>query len=417
MKNRSRIAKALAAAGTTAALLATHGTALAVSSWNPTLLVNTESFQIIDEGNGTSNVYIQFGQTLNKTLTYNRTTSRFEFNDNLSVTGNIRATGSVSGSTLTVDGTSTFGGVATHNNNVKVRGNLSGSTLNVDGNSIIRGSLSTTGAISTNGNLTINSDLDSNNAVLSFGNNATTKTLQYNNSTSRFEFSTNVSVTGNLRTTGNLSGSTLTVDGNLTLRGVTYSGPTAQGGANTFLKNDGAGNLTWATTSVANGSGNIVSMHPEFPNATYFASGATAVGTMALSYDATNRQNYYEWTTTQSALQDYWTAVRLQIPKNFSHFETASGMVVRLRTTSTNTANNYISIRMLDTAGSLVSLTSNHVQASTSANTWRALSIGGVTSGTYTPGGYITLLIKTAAKTGNVTDLGSIDFNWANTTP
>lgn len=70
------------------------------STWKPTALVNTEAFQVIDDTDTVANVVLKFGDTLAKTLIYNRTSTRFEFNDNVYVTGSIGAAGSLSGASL-----------------------------------------------------------------------------------------------------------------------------------------------------------------------------------------------------------------------------------------------------------------------------------------------------------------------------
>ena len=57
------------------------------SSWSPTLLVNTEAFQVIDDTDSTADLYIQFGDSLNKRLTYDRTVGTFIFDDDLEVIG------------------------------------------------------------------------------------------------------------------------------------------------------------------------------------------------------------------------------------------------------------------------------------------------------------------------------------------
>jgi len=74
--------------------------ALAASSWKPALLVNTEAFQIIDDNDSTANIVLKFGETINKSLSYERTLTRFKFDDDLYVTGNTEATGILSGATL-----------------------------------------------------------------------------------------------------------------------------------------------------------------------------------------------------------------------------------------------------------------------------------------------------------------------------
>lgn len=417
--------------------------ALSASSWNPTLLVNTEAFQEIDDGDGSSNIELRFGAST-QTLKF-LTTSKFQFSHSVSVLGNI------SGSTLNVDGNTglygnlTVSGTTLLKNNVKVRGNLSGSTLRVDSNADIWGALSATGAIKSRANITINSDSDSNDAVLTFGSDTTNETLTWANTADRFEFSDDVTVTGNLRATGNisgatlnvngngyfagaitasgaiktdsyLSGATLTVDGNTTLRGTTYTWPNAQGSANTYLKNDGAGGLSWATTSVGNGSGDMLSLHPEYPGAVYYASGATAVGQLLNSGSGIG-ENYYRWTTSRSAIQDYWIQTRVQVPKNFVHFEALSGITLRLRTSTTSVNKNNLTFRLIDTGGTPVAVTSNTALTSTATGSWITKTIGNVGAGTYTPLGYITLLMKVAATSAGIVDVGNVDLRWTTATP
>lgn len=83
-------------------VLATAPSVEATSSWNPTLLVNTEAFQVIDDTNTTSNITIKFGSTLNKNLIYDRTNLRFIFDAPLYVQGSLNVTGSMSGNALYV---------------------------------------------------------------------------------------------------------------------------------------------------------------------------------------------------------------------------------------------------------------------------------------------------------------------------
>ena len=455
-------------------LLVTGQAAHAASTWNPTLLVNTESFQTIDEGDSTTDIEIRFGQTLQEKLIYDRTNNRFKFTRGIFVSGGITGTGAlnmsgnlltnsditlnsdrgaadavltfgnattnqtikfltgtqrfqfstklsvpanISGASLNVDGLAELSGnlsvsgstllrgATTINGATKVRGNLSGASLNVDGGAFLFGTLSVSGATLIRGATTINA----NTRVRGFLSGSTLR-VDGNAAVGSLTSS------GAIRAHGALSGQTLEVDGNVKLHGVTYNFSTTQGSANTFLKNDGAGNLTWSTTSTGNSSGSIVSLHPGYNGATYYSSGAVAVGTLVSSYDSTNKENFYRWTTSKSALNDYWVGVRVKVPKNFNNF-TASGITLKIRTTSTSSSSNYITFRLLDTTGAAVAVTNNANLVSTVASTWRTNTITGLGGGTYTAGGYITVLLKLAATTGNNTDIGTIDFNWSTTTP
>lgn len=410
--------------------------AAAQSSWKPTLLVNTESFQTIDEGDGTTNIEIRFGGTLNETIIWNRTKGAFEFSDD------IRVLGTMSGSALNVDRNATVGGTLTASGTIRGVGNitaggiLSGATLRVSGGGAdIQGALNASGAIRTDGNVTINADSDSNDAVLTFGNSTTNQTLTYIHSSQRFRFSKDLSVlgtisgsvlridgnaqvgslsaSGTIRTEGAISGATLNIGGAITLRGLTYNAPTTQG--NGVLTNDGAGNLTWSSASVGNGSGLIMSMHPEYPNAIYFSSGASYVGQLTASGGTTALENSYVWTSTRASLQDYWISVRFRIPDNFSSWDPVKPIEFRYKTADGTNTNNHVTVRMRDTAGANVTLTGGGGLANAS---WTTANITGPQSGgTWTPKGYGTIYIKLAALTGKNAAAGFINLNYETTTP
>lgn len=70
------------------------------SSWNPALLVNTETFQTIDDSDTASDLYVRFGDSLNKRLTFERTLDRFNFNDDVYVSGDVNVKGTASGKTI-----------------------------------------------------------------------------------------------------------------------------------------------------------------------------------------------------------------------------------------------------------------------------------------------------------------------------
>src|SRR5689334_16622379 len=67
----------------------------AASTWNPSLLVNTEAFQVIDDDDSNSDVQLRFGDTVNEELIYDKTNKRFKFTRSLFVSGNGVFTGSL----------------------------------------------------------------------------------------------------------------------------------------------------------------------------------------------------------------------------------------------------------------------------------------------------------------------------------
>jgi hypothetical protein len=226
------------------------------SSFSPTILVNTEAFMTVDDSDSTANVSIRFGDTLAKTITYNRTTARFEFNDSVSVTGNLRVSGTASGQDIyatrsftgaNIYATTTLGGAGltscSNTTNDKLLWNSAtkqfscgtdqggaGSGLsqsagdaryvNTSGDTMTgaltisnAAGLNASGAILTNGNATLNSDNGAADATLTFGNATLAQTIKYSHANQRFEFSKDIRVTGSITAVGALSGTTLNVSG------------------------------------------------------------------------------------------------------------------------------------------------------------------------------------------------------------
>ncbi len=429
----------------------------AASTWNPTLLVNTEAFETIDSGDGATNIELRFGDSFEK-IFYNRSTSRFQFSRGITVGGGITATGGLvirahmSGSSLNVDRNATVGGTLTVSGAIvnigtfSNRGTLSGTLLHIStGGAEVHGNVSASGSVRADGDLTINDDQTATDAVMTFGNATTNQTLKYLNAAQKFQFSKGVSVTGTLsgsalnvdrnatvggsltatgaiRTKGNLSGATLNVDGAFNWRGQSYTAPTSQS-ANTFLKTDGNGALTWTSTSVGNGSGDIMSLQPAYPNAVYFASGSTTVGQLTATGGMLSHENVYRWNSSKTAKNDYWIAVRVRVPNNFSSWDPVKPIELRYRTGSGQTIaqgqGSYVTVKMLDTTGANVALTGGANLANAAYTT--ANIAGPDTAGTFTPKQYFTILVKLAASTTpNGTwfaEAGFLNFNWETTTP
>lgn len=80
--------------------LALMPTTYAASSFRPTIFVNTEAFLAIDDDDTTADVVLRFGDTLAKTISFNRSLDRFDINDDVYVTGTIQASNTVSGAVV-----------------------------------------------------------------------------------------------------------------------------------------------------------------------------------------------------------------------------------------------------------------------------------------------------------------------------
>lgn len=172
---------------------------LAVSSGNPTLLVNTESFYEIDDGDPSTNVELRFGELAAEKLYWNVGQSRFQFTDDLHVENNL--TGS--------------GGLAIEQN------------------------------IRAKGNLTFNSDNEATDAVLTFGNATLARTLQFIHASQKFRFSTSLEVAGTI--SGSLlKAANLTVSGALVFSSGGTLTQTARGSSGQLLMSQGMNAPQWA---------------------------------------------------------------------------------------------------------------------------------------------------------------------------
>jgi cytoskeletal protein CcmA (bactofilin family) len=385
---------------------------------------------------------------------------------NVVATGSITAKGTLSGKNLVISGGASISGATLFRTTVTTKGTLSGQTLRVTGNADVNGALSVTGALRTDSNITINDDADSNNAVLTFGNTAGNQTFTFLNASQGFQFSKGISVLGTI------SGSSLRVDGNanvfgtLTARNIVATGSiTANGtlsgkslvisGASSFsgaalfrtnvttkgafsgasLFGAGLGDCNNSTTSKliynpatgkfgcaadqtgagSSSSGEILSLHPEYPNHVYYHSGSSYIGQLTASGGNIGQyENFYHWTSTKAGIQDYWISVRVRIPDNFSSWDPVKSLQLRYRTGvggPASTTTNHITVRVIDSAGVTLDGT-----GSLTNNSFTTANIP-LSTGTWTPKTNITVLIKMATTSSGFAEVGFLNFNWENNIP
>ncbi|PIR49125.1 hypothetical protein COU80_00020 [Candidatus Peregrinibacteria bacterium CG10_big_fil_rev_8_21_14_0_10_55_24] len=293
---------------------------------------------------------------------------------------------------------------------LEVVGTASGEHLHAERLLTSSGTIKAVGAITTDDQLQINAD-DTGDATLTFGSDTADEFILFDNTQDRFEFSDDI------QTPGSISGSTLTVDGQVTIHGVTYTFPTTNGDNGEVLTTDGNGTLSWTSQTVGVGSGGVVFLSPEYPHAVYFSSGSVTnfIGQLTYDRDETNQENYYHWTSTKADLQEYWISAQIRVPDNFSTWDDARPIQLRYRTGTANAADNYISMRMIDTAGVNVALTGAEQLKNTSWTT--AIITGPEAGGTFTAGSYVTIFLKLVTTSAGSTDAGYISLNWETSAP
>ncbi len=92
----------------------------------------------------------------------------------------------------------------------------------------------------------------------------------------------------------------------------------------------------------AGASNNVdLTFYPEFPDSVIFRDGSTNLGTLETTYDDTNDEHYYRWTTTQSSTQDIDIKFRFPLPPDFTD---VNNFTFKFRTGSTTEADNDVEV-------------------------------------------------------------------------
>jgi hypothetical protein len=403
---------------------------------------NKEIFALNADGSEESSIGLQFGSTIANMFSFDIANDRFNFNDDVRIQGNLTVTENLSSSgSLFIETNASIGGtlsgasaitfsalkncntIDTDANGVLSCGtddtgssglsftnaqgiyvNQSGDTMT--GNLIIGNSatLSVSGSIVTETNLTMNEDNGAADASFTFGNDAGAETLKFSDTFNEFEFSDDLRITGNLSASGSVS-----FDGATSFNNVQYTWPgSAATASGKLLSVDpSTGKLSWTSGSASSGS--IVWLKPTYPNATYFGSGASKVGTLSALHNSGSSINYYRWQTTKTTAQQYWIATQVRIPNNFRSWDPVKPIQFSYRGSGGS-----LNVKLLDTNDANVSLTGGSGLAGAS---WQTATITGPESGgTFTADDYMTFLLKmTASGSGlnnEFADAGFIELNW-----
>jgi hypothetical protein len=94
-------------------------------------------------------------------------------------------------------------------------------------------------------------------------------------------------------------------------------------------------------------------------NASYQGDATSNVGQLYVSHDNTNKRNYYLWTSTKDSLQDYDIILQAALPQDFIRFKQTTDenpLRVMYRTTGADSADNQLDISVFDTNGNPVTL-------------------------------------------------------------
>jgi hypothetical protein len=148
----------------------------------------------------------------------------------------------------------------------------------------------------------------------------------------------------------------------------------------------------------------------EYAGAVLSASGTNNTGSMTSGFDATQKENYYNWTTAQSTAQNYTVVDQIPVPSNYS---SAGGAfpTIKVDTNSSNISTGTITATLLDSSGNVVSGWNSCTLTPSSANTWSTNTCA-ISSGTFTAGGVVTLELTLTSPQGGSTKIGNVTFSY-----
>jgi len=396
---------------------------------NPDDLVNTEAMFTIAPGDGSEDIELQFGSDASDhILMYNFTNGRFEFGNDLYVNGGLEVQNDIDqdGNTFTLDADNT--GAGANVSIVAEQGSDSDGVLRYNATTN-EWEISNDGgsyyAVSTSNDIDSITGVDSNtftvdqddtggDVSLIFGTTLA-ENLKWDSANSRFVLSDDLFLDGGLTLNGDLD-----FDQNQAVDMVLHQGTSFPAGpveGQTFYRTDSDtmyiyDGSNWVAMADAPGALSIF-MAPQYANATYAKDGSNNVGRLLYNFDAVNVENYYRWKTRKSAMQDYDIKVRIQVPEDFSSWDSTTPIEFKYRTNTTNSADNVIDFSMQDTADAAVTMTNNTGLVSSTAGQWVTstnMTIGG--SPTFNAGDWFTVTIKMSATQNHPADVGSLVFNY-----
>lgn len=417
------------------------------------IIHNADSLILDYDDSSTTEIKLQFGQSINAYLQYDVISDEFSINKNFNFNqfeavnfvvekGTSFPIAPVAGqlffrtdlaSQFVYDGTQWVGGISNSDtldnldstqflrsdvsDNYTGTGTLtfdSGTTLDIDGSTVYLDEI-------VNDSLTIDSDGSSANYIhLQFGSSLG-EYMRYDIVSGEFDISSNLTVSGSLAVQNDIDvnlhelvearienlGAAPTCD-SLTAGRVYYNTSNTYSyvcNGSTYVRIDDSGEGP-SGTGVA-----IIDLIPEYAGATLQDDATDNLGDMNSGFDSSNFHNYYVWNSIRPTLQDYDIVLRKQLPSNFSSFVSTNPITFDYKTTTTGSGDNMLDVYVYDTSNSLAGLTNNLALTSSVADTWQTSNIN-VSSGTFVPEGIITIVIRMYSKSTNKAYAGELGIKY-----
>lgn len=312
---------------------------------------NRSDFTIDFDDTETSLIGLTFGSSLSKTLAYDIANSRFNFNDDVYISGDLTVTGLVNG--IDIDAL-----IAAETSALKVS---TGAGLNInvsEGNYRINGDVTNYAGLS---NVSVTDDAT--NYIFFGSGGLNVSTVGFPTDESAIRLAEVVTSGGSITTVSD--------------RRILMSDDREQSVSERFS----AG----------------------FEHVVFQADATNNVGQLTESHDNTNLKNYYSWTSTADSLQDYDLIVRVPLSPNFSGW-IDNPLQVSYRATSANNTDAKLDVSVYDTNGNPVTLSGS--TTGLTGTSWSTAQIEFTGSPTWTAGTEFLVKFKVSAKSNFQIHLG-----------
>ncbi len=372
-------------------------------------LVNTESFFIIDDGDGTTDIELEFGDSLGEILKYDITNNRFEFTDDLYIQGNMDLEGE--NLNINTDGSASDSVIDFNSGSGSIQYN------NATDDFTLSDTVNVTGDVDADGDMLLDADDTGGDVTIQFGATLA-EIIEWDSTNNRFNISDDLNVDGGVTVNGDVDFNQNQAVEMVIDQGTSFPvAPAPVEGQifyrtdlDTFYVYDGSSWIALADVSGANS----IFLSPLYPHTSYYGDGSNNVGRLTYYFDAANIENAYRWETTRSTAQDYDIKVRIQLPDNFSSWD-ANPIEFKYRTDTTTAADNQLDFTMQDTADASVTMSNNTGLVSSVAGSWIESTNMTISGGTFNPGDWLTITLKVSADNSGGAEAGSIVLNY-NTT-
>ena len=174
---------------------------------------------------------------------------------------------------------------------------------------------------------------------------------------------------------------------------------------------ENSGNFYFNATEAGGGTSGAISKvySAEYAGAVFSADGADNLGTMTAenARTANNYMNYYQWTSTQTSMQDYDVVLRFTLPDNFKSWQTNA---IQVDYVVSDAADANITAEIYSESGTLLA-----TLLSQTATTWTLVNIAmdtDLATTLTTPGETAVIILKLAASNNATVRIGDVTLNY-----